>query len=220
MQSVEVKVSRKQRASDKIYGTGDKSIQASEVSGSSNFFNALQFLQGTVAGVQVTGFGADMSVSIRGSGTPLILVNDIPVSLESINMIPAQSIESVDVFKSSDAAIFGIRGGNGVIAFYTKSGGNSYSPPSSEGYFPLRNFGYHVPKEFYSPKYDVAKPEHVKPDERIVLYWNPIIKTNEQGKAVIEFYNHDFESSVHGIVQGLTNDGVPLYSKIEFQIVK
>ncbi len=88
-----------------------------------------QALQGRAAGVQVTNTGAPGSnplVTIRGLGTfgnnqPLFVVDGVPTG--SLNSIPAESIESVDVLKdASSAAIYGSRGSNGVILIKTKGG--------------------------------------------------------------------------------------------------
>jgi len=88
-----------------------------------------QALQGRAAGVQVTNTGAPGSeplVTIRGLGTfgnnqPLFVVDGVPTS--SLNNIPTESIESVDILKdASSAAIYGSRGSNGVILIKTKGG--------------------------------------------------------------------------------------------------
>ena len=88
-----------------------------------------QALQGRAAGVQVTNTGAPGSnplVTIRGLGTfgnnqPLFVVDGVPTG--SLNSIPPESIESVDVLKdASSAAIYGSRGSNGVILIKTKGG--------------------------------------------------------------------------------------------------
>ncbi len=88
-----------------------------------------QALQGRAAGVQVTNTGAPGSnplVTIRGLGTfgnnqPLFVVDGVPTG--SLNSIPPESIESVDVLKdASSAAIYGSRGSNGVILIKTNGG--------------------------------------------------------------------------------------------------
>lgn len=92
--------------------------------------NAAQALQGRIAGVNVTTQDgrpdASISVRIRGGGSisqsnePLYIVDGFPVG--SINDIPPQQIESIDVLKdASSTAIFGARGANGVIIVTTKN---------------------------------------------------------------------------------------------------
>lgn len=50
--------------------------------------------------------------------------------------------------------------------------------------------GYNEPLEFYSPAYPDGTPLYTE-DSRRTLYWNPNVKTNEKGEAVIRCYNSD-----------------------------
>ncbi len=88
-------------------------------------------LQGTVAGVTVVQSGSPGSkptVLIRGipsfSGTdPVVIVDGVPQSLTDLNSIPASDIESISVLKdAATTAIYGVKGGNGVILVTTKTG--------------------------------------------------------------------------------------------------
>jgi len=47
--------------------------------------------------------------------------------------------------------------------------------------------GYSQVKEFYSPNYTTLPSEQ---DYRRTLYWNPSVKTDNDGKALIQFYNN------------------------------
>lgn len=90
-----------------------------------------QALQGRVAGVQVTPIsgepGAGAIVRIRGVGTlnnasPIYVVDGI--ILDDIKTLNVNDIESVEVLKDASAtAIYGSRGGNGVVMITTKKGG-------------------------------------------------------------------------------------------------
>jgi len=59
------------------------------------------------------------SLSIRGFGTPLVLVDGVQMSF---NRLDPNDIESVTVLKDASAAIYGARAGNGVILVTTKRG--------------------------------------------------------------------------------------------------
>ena len=86
-------------------------------------------LQGKLSGVNVTAQdgrpGAAMTIRVRGGGSitqsndPLFVVDGVQVS--TIDDIPADNIESIDVLKdASSTAIYGARGANGVILITTK----------------------------------------------------------------------------------------------------
>jgi len=146
--------------------------------------------------------------SISSGTGPLILVDNVPVDISFLYSLPVTEIESVDVFKGVEAAIFGSQGGNGAIAFYTKRGIKGYLPPL--GIQNLEYVGYAVAKEFYKPKYDVNQDNDNIPDRRVTLHWEPSIRTNENGRTYIEFYNHDTElSDIRIEVQGMTRLGIP-----------
>ncbi|MDR1121640.1 MAG: TonB-dependent receptor [Dysgonamonadaceae bacterium] len=64
--------------------------------------------------------GADAAtLSIRGFGSPLIIVDGIETSF---NNIDANEIESVSILKDASAAVYGARAGKGVILVTTKRG--------------------------------------------------------------------------------------------------
>lgn len=87
-------------------------------------------LQGKIAGVQVTSVdgapGADINIRVRGgtsvtqSNEPLYIVDGFQV--DNINDIPPTDIQSIDVLKdASITAIYGAKGGNGVVVVTTKA---------------------------------------------------------------------------------------------------
>ena len=88
-------------------------------------------LQGRASGVNVIQSGTPGSkptVLIRGipsfSGTdPVVIIDGVPQTLTDLNSINAIDIESINVLKdAATTAIFGVKGGNGVILVTTKSG--------------------------------------------------------------------------------------------------
>ena len=92
--------------------------------------SAAEALAGKIAGVQVTTTdgqpGADINIRVRGatsvtqSNEPLYIVDGFQVA--NINDIPPTDIASIDVLKDASlTAIYGAKGGNGVIVVTTKS---------------------------------------------------------------------------------------------------
>lgn len=100
-------------------------------------------MQGKLPGVNVFSQDgrpdASVYIRVRGGGSvsqsnePLYIVDGFPVG--SINDIPADQIESIDVLKdASSTAIYGARGANGVIIVTTKSGKAGKLTISYDGY--------------------------------------------------------------------------------------
>ena len=87
-----------------------------------------QALQGTLAGVTVTSDsgapGAGLNILIRGvqsngDNRPLYVVDG---NLSDPSILNPGDIESITVLKDAQAAIYGVRGANGVIIIKTKNG--------------------------------------------------------------------------------------------------
>lgn len=107
------------------------SVKASDlVVPSSNLSNAFA---GRIAGViaqQSSGEpGSGSNFYIRGIGTfggrttPLILLDDVEISTNDLNYVPAENIKSFSILKDASAtAIYGARGANGVMIITTKTG--------------------------------------------------------------------------------------------------
>ncbi|MGW9684574.1 hypothetical protein [Flagellimonas sp. 2504JD1-5] len=74
-------------------------------------------------------------------------------------------------------------------------------------------------KEFYSPKYDKPVPiNEQKPDLRSLVHWQPILKTDENGKATESFYNGDIPGEYVIIVEGISEEGQLGYQKITYTV--
>jgi TonB-linked SusC/RagA family outer membrane protein len=88
-------------------------------------------LQGRASGVNVIQSGSPGSkptVLIRGipsfTGTdPVVIIDGVPQTLTDFNSINAADIETISVLKdAATTAIYGVKGGNGVIVVTTKAG--------------------------------------------------------------------------------------------------
>ena len=98
--------------------------------------NAIEALQGKAAGVAIGSAdlrpGSVGSIRIRGinaikdkddSAGPLVVIDGIIGQSVGLDMLNPQDIESVDILKDASAtAVYGARGGNGVILVTTKRG--------------------------------------------------------------------------------------------------
>lgn len=98
--------------------------------------DAGQLVQGKVAGLNISTPSGDPTAStqimlrgissMKGSTTPLVLVDGIPGSL---NTVAPEDIEAIDVLKDGSAtAIYGTRGTNGVIIITTKASRKEMPP--------------------------------------------------------------------------------------------
>ena len=106
--------------------------------------NMSQMLMGRAAGLtanlQSPQPGGDVSLSIRGSGTPIIIVDGVMMPSSSLEVgtgstemvqgikrgglagLNPNDIESIEILKDASAAIYGIGAANGVVLITTKNG--------------------------------------------------------------------------------------------------
>ena len=114
--------------------TGSVSIVGAETLEALKPIDATTALQGTTAGVTVNlssgAPGAKANILIRGvssntANQPLTIVDGYEGDLNSIN---PNDIESITVLKDAQAAIYGIKGANGVILVTTKIGKKNKAP--------------------------------------------------------------------------------------------
>ena len=77
----------------------------------------------------------DTSLSIRGFGNPLVIVDGVE---SSFNNIDPNQIESISILKDGAASIYGARAGNGVILVTTKRGQDQKPTITYNGSFTLQ----------------------------------------------------------------------------------
>ena len=148
-----------------------KSIEALPV------YRTEQALQGTAPGVivlQESGSpGAPLTVRIRGvssssNAAPLYLVDGLQVP--NLDFLNSSDIANMSVLKdAASSAIYGARGGNGVVLVQTKTGKRGLKNPkiSISGYYGVQSL--------------FNKPDLMNKDEYISFYNNSVDYYNEFG---------------------------------------
>lgn len=116
------------------YGTSSKRILTAAVStvDAAKFKNLpvaslTDALAGRTTGLIVTqsggGIGKKSNVSIRGGGTPIVVIDGFIVPYADFQNLNSDDIESFSVLKDASAtAVYGARAGDGIIVVKTKSG--------------------------------------------------------------------------------------------------
>jgi len=143
---------------------------------------------------------------LRG-GEPLILLDNVVVPWDMIYDLQATEIDYVEFYKSGTAGMFGTQGMGGAIAIYTLKGEKYFQQFPDKGLLYTKAGGYHAAREFYAPRYDTRNRQRYIPDSRSTLFWAPMITTNENGEAMIDFFTPDDAAYVTIDVQGLSFEG-------------
>ncbi len=89
--------------------------------------NPQNMLTGRIAGVRVWQKSAEPGTfsnnfDIRGFGAPLVVIDGIPRTMEEFQRMNPNDIEDISALKDASAAIYGVRGANGVLLVTTKKG--------------------------------------------------------------------------------------------------
>jgi hypothetical protein len=133
-----------------------------------------------------------------------VLVKDASV----IAAIDPEIVEKIDVVR--DKYFVGDYLFYGIVNVITKAGDFSNATLPEHA---LR-LSYRVIEpvfSFSSPDYSGSDTKKKRiPDFRTTLYWNPSVKLDKDGKAIIEFWTSDFSSDYEINVQGITPDGNPI----------
>jgi hypothetical protein len=168
-----------------------------------------QCLQGRLLGVM---FRGGVPYSTRSMNTPMqIIVDGIYVQSDYLNNIPPMNVASVEVLRTiGTTAIYGSRGGGGVIVINTKRGGD-YTYNASQIYAPgivtYTPKGYYSARQFYAPKYDDPKTNVVVADLRTTIHWVPNIVTDSNGNASFSFFNAGTKGTYRVVIEGLNEEG-------------
>jgi len=129
------------------YGTQKKGSLTGSISGigsddlvKTKTENPQNMLTGRVPGLRVWQKSAEpgsynSSIDVRGMGEALIVIDGIPRSTDDFNRLNPADIENVSVLKDASAAIYGVRGGNGVVLVTTKKGSAEKTSVSYNGSF-------------------------------------------------------------------------------------
>ena len=156
-------------------------------------------------GVQVDGG----KVSIRGSqNEPLFVIDEIPSNnMDDITYLTTNDVDEISLFKGASAAIFGSKGGSGVIAISLKKGyvRKAEKPINVITVTPL---GFQKPSQFYVPKYEVDSIlKNSQPDLRTTIYWNPKLITDSNGTVHVKFFTADKSTNYSIVMEGISNSG-------------
>jgi len=161
-------------------------------------------LQGKVAGLQITGSGANAQLQWRG-GAPLVLVDEIPSDISFLSSINVNNVAYIKVMRPPFMGSTG--GGNGAIVVYTRKGNDVQNEPG-KGLSSSKVSGYSPIKQFYSPNHSSFLAANEQKDLRTTLYWNPqVVTTPEKNKVKLTFYNNDLAKAFRVIIEGMTKDG-------------
>ena len=191
----------------RLYSQADHVINANEMNMQS-YTSIADVIKSRVPGVDVYGTGTTAQYVIRGKSTlmastePLFLIDGMEVDRFAFNNIPPADIDKIEVLKGAQAAIYGIRGGNGVLALYTKGGVHVIS-----GKLIFDMLGYQNIQ-------DIDRDFKGKLLGNPAQNWYPVLNYNETDKT--HFFKVDNILNKEIIIEGIFQ-GIPISEKLNVQ---
>ncbi|MDB5018166.1 MAG: hypothetical protein JWQ84_2998 [Mucilaginibacter sp.] len=165
-----------------------------------DFVNGVAYLKNNQV---VTGGG-------MASEPMLIVVDGNTGGNSNIDNISPSTVETVEILKGNNAAIYGVAGGAGVMVITTKRGGSNalaIDKEISPGVFSITPLGFYKAREFYLPSYDASQPVSKLPDLRTTVFWKPNVITDAAGNASFSYFNADGTGTYRVVVEGIDTNG-------------
>jgi hypothetical protein len=169
--------------------------------------------------------GGVTAFSASATDEPIVVQNGVQIPLsgtEGVESSPVLSflkslssadIDYIKILTGPEGAIYGLRGGHGVIEVHSSGRLTNYA--SSNGLKTLYPKGFHVAPAFAMPDYKNNEIKYSKfPDLRTTIYWNGDIITDKDGKAAINFFTADTPATYVVTVTGVTANGDKIYKNI------
>ena len=203
-----------------IYGTPDNEFIVTPLM--QNYSNALEMIRGRIPGVEIFGNGPEIKALIRGQGSingstsPLFLIDGAVTTIDEILILPVFFIDRIDIIKGS-TAIFGMRGGAGVIAVITRVANRI--PIANESHsIRVKMSGYNEPRIFYSPHNTSKSSSAYNPDLRTTLFWEPNITLDYNKSTTLHYFNADNSSTIRITLEGITSSGIPVSTEAIYKV--
>lgn len=152
--------------------------------------NLISSLEGRAPGVFIQTAGGEPgalpTISIRGGGDPLYVIDGIPSSKREFAVLSPSDIESFSILKdAAAAAVYGARAGNGIVMVTTKKGTSDKVKINYSGSFsmssptqPIKFLDNYLVAELRDRAgvYNGGKPQYMKIDSNGDLYWPEGVK--------------------------------------------
>jgi hypothetical protein len=153
----------------------------------------------------------------QGKKVPVqIYAGGFPVDYSYLSSVNPKEVESVEIFLSDGlSGINRMNNTNGVLVINMRKPpeGKKITMAQLKELFPPKYIlsftpqGYTMGRVFYSPKYDVPRMVQAANDLRTTIYWNPMVNTDKNGNATLEYYNADGKGNYKVVVEGIDPDG-------------
>ena len=204
-----------------FYGLGETNYALDQYK---RFTTMEEVLREYVAGVNVIVRGGTQLLKVFNpymknfhSESPLVMIDGVPLAnphaIFSYDPLKAKKLDLV-----LNRYVFGNTLFSGIISYSTYNGAFDAFELDPEIVGVDYN-GLQLQREFYSPVYETKEQIDSRlPDLRNTLLWKPDILIGNEGKASLQFYSSDRSGKYVLVLQGINNNGEPVYSFTTFSV--
>jgi hypothetical protein len=174
-----------------------------------------------IPGIAIIGSGPSQMVRFQGlsstkrlhpttaeSVAPLYLIDGVPASENVLFSLNPFDISYIDILRGHEAALYGTRGSNGVIAIYLRLA-EAPRPIKEPGPLFVSYPGYYTAKKFV---YTDLIESTVSDPLGTTVYWNPNVVV-EKGSARIKFNVPSYSSNYFLRIEGMAENGSPVFAE-------
>ncbi len=215
LDEVEIIAKKKDDSPQSIYGNADNTYVIDEKT--MHFNDLFQLIQFTIPGIMVR--GGNIGFARFGGKPAYILIDGAEWSQADLRGINTDDVAKIEAFKGPSAAVFGLRGGNGVIIIYTKEGKISRKSMPLFHSIKQKVEGFYNARIFYSP--DLENPSEEIDSSltiRNTLYWNPYMHPGEAGTTKVTYYNSEVQTKIKVTLEGITATGIPVVKHAYYSV--
>jgi hypothetical protein len=136
-----------------------------------------------------------------------VMLDGVIVEYRQVPSIPTSTISQIEIYKDQKALVAD-GGPNHIVSLYTEN-----VVPLPPIFYRYQIRGFDRPSIFKQP---VATDSIV--NYRSTLYWNPSLKSNDDGVAQFDFHTCEVSGSYRIIIEGMTIDGRPFRHEEVFKV--
>ena len=138
---------------------------------------------------------------------PELYVNGNLVDLNNVDSYDTKYVERLAFVDGRAATMLGLSAPSGAILMEVSKEG-LYTSVTSDAMARVVVRACQQPTEFYKPKYQTFDERlSAASDLRLTIAWEPLIRTDATGRAIVEFYTADRSSTYDVVLEGITDDG-------------
>jgi TonB-dependent Receptor Plug Domain len=163
--------------------------------------------------------GATGSMGVQ----PLVVLDGVQMTLSGdvksfLTTLDPTQIEFVELLYGPLTATYGVQGAGGIIMITEVTNGKEITQVTDKGVTTIYPKGYFNQPDFSGPDYSKKDPKKSpSTDHRSTLYWNANVLTDNNGKATLNFYTSNEQSTYSATIVGITDGGDIVSKRIQFR---